>query len=72
VEDNRVMPGEDDDMEDDRVTPREDDDVDGDEEEALGSDASALPSVYLRGTASLPPRPIPPYRCPKIAPAGEK
>jgi hypothetical protein len=54
VEDNRVMPGEDDDMEDDRVTPGEDDDVEGDEEEALGSDASALPSVYLRGTVSLP------------------
>jgi hypothetical protein len=64
-------------QEEERVVMPEDEDEDEDEEEevdeeAVGDASSKLPSVYLRGTASLPQRPIPPYRRPKIAPDGEK
>lgn len=45
-----------------------------DEEEATagGSASSSTPSVYLRGPASLPQRPIPRERRPLIRPEGEK
>jgi hypothetical protein len=60
-EERMVMPEDEDEAEDEEV-----------DEEAVGDASSKLPSVYLRGTASLPQRPIPPYRRPKIAPDGEK
>lgn len=62
------------DEEDERVEDEEDEreeDEDGEEEAAAGSASSGTPSVYLRGPASLPTRPIPSYRRPKIAPDGE-
>jgi len=60
--------------EEERVEDEEDEreeDEDGEEEAAAGSASSGTPSVYLRGPASLPTRPIPSYRRPKIAPDGE-
>ena len=62
--------------EEERVEDEREEDKDGEEEEveeeaAAGSASSGTPSVYLRGTASLPTRPIPSYRRPKIAPDGE-
>jgi len=66
------------DEEDERVEDEEEREEDEDEEEeeveeeaAAGSASSGTPSVYLRGPASLPTRPIPSYRRPKIAPDGE-
>ena len=81
-EDERVEDEEErvEDEEDERVEDEEDEreeDEDGEEEEeveeeaAAGSASSGTPSVYLRGPASLPTRPIPSYRRPKIAPDGE-
>ena len=45
-----------------------------DEDEAIagGSASSSSSSVYLRGPASLPQRPIPHERRPLIRPEGEK
>jgi len=62
--------------EEERVEDEREEDKDGEEEEveeeaAAGSASSGTPSVYLRGPASLPTRPIPSYRHPKIAPDGE-
>jgi hypothetical protein len=45
---------------------------DGEGEAAAGSASSSSLSIYLRGPASLPPRPIPPHRRPLIRPEGEK
>jgi len=77
-EDERVE-DEEERVEDERVEDEEEkreEDEDGEEEEveeeaAAGSASSGTPSVYLRGPASLPTRPIPSYRRPKIAPDGE-
>ena len=72
-EDERVEDEEErvEDEEDEREEDEDEEEEEVEEEAAAGSASSGTPSVYLRGPASLPTRPIPSYRRPKIAPDGE-
>ena len=73
-EEERVEDEEDERVEDEEDEREEDEDREEEEveeEAAAGLASSGTPSVYLRGPASLPTRPIPSYRRPKIAPDGE-
>jgi hypothetical protein len=68
-EDKQVTPGD-----EEKEVRQTDDEVAQEEEEAVvvGFASSGSSSVYLRGPASLPQRPIPPHRCPLIRANGEK
>jgi hypothetical protein len=52
-----------------QAAPQDDDDQ---QQDASGSGSSSLRSIYLRGPASLPPRPILRDRRPLIRPEGER
>ena len=65
-----------DDLVQQQATPQDDDDQqqdnDDQQQDASGSGGSSSRSIYLRGPASLPPRPILRDRRPLIRPEGER